>query len=71
MSTFENQKEKNWKAESKTVSLVYDMYIYVENPEEYFLKLLYLISEFNKVAGDNQYTKSMIFLYNYILVMSN
>lgn len=34
----ENQKEKNWKAESKTVSLVYDMFIYVENPKEYFFK---------------------------------
>ena len=41
-----------------------DMILYIKNPKEYTPKLLYLISEFNKVVGHKINTqKSVAFLY--------
>ena len=52
------------KEEVKLSLFAYDMIRYIENPKNSVRKLLELISEFSKVAGDKIHTqKSLEFLY--------
>lgn len=42
------------------------MFLYTENPEEYFKKALELILEFSRAAGHKSNIQNLIaFLYNY------
>ena len=52
------------KEEVKLLLFADDMILYVGNPKDSIRKLLELISEFSKVAGDKINTqKSLVFLY--------
>ena len=52
------------KEEAKLSLLADDTILYIENPKDSIRKLLKLISEFSKVAGDKINTqKSLVFLY--------
>ena len=52
------------KEEVKLSLLAYDMILYIENPKDVTRKLLELINEFGKVAGDKiNAQKSLAFLY--------
>ena len=52
------------KEEVKLSLFADDMILYIENPKDSIRKLLKLISEFSKVAGDKINTqKSLVFLY--------
>ena len=52
------------KEEVKLSLITDDMTLYLENPKDPTRKLLYLINEFGKIAGDKINTqKSTVFLY--------
>ena len=46
-----------WKEEIKPSLFADDIGLYIENPKDSIRKLLELICEFSKVAGQNQYTE--------------
>ena len=59
-----NKKHPNWKGGSKTIIVIDDMIVYMENPIDSTKKLLDLINEFGKTAGYKVNTqKSKAFLY--------
>ena len=51
-----NKSHPNWKGRSKLTLSANDMTVYIENPIDYTIKLLNLISEFGKTTG---YAKSI------------
>ena len=54
----------DWKRRSKTVTVADHMILYIENPKDVTRKLLELIHEFSKVAGQKiNAQKSLAFLY--------
>ena len=60
-----NKKNVNWKGRSKTVIIFADdMILYIKNPKDSTKKVLELINEFSKVAGQKiNIQKSVAFLY--------
>ena len=56
--------------EVKLSLFVNDMILYIENPKDSIRKLLELISEFSKVAGNKIHTQKN-HLHSYILTMKN
>ena len=59
-----NKRHPNWKERNKSFTICNDMILYIENSKDSTKKLLELINEFSKVAGDKiNIQKSVAFLY--------